>query len=308
MIISLDFDGLICENRYPDVGNILPNAKEVIGYLHSRGHEIVINTCRNGHYAENAKAYLTNQGIKFNHFNENSPKLIKRYNGDTRKISSDCYFDDRNISDLMYKKMLGVEGYNQEIWQQNLEQFEFLEKPVIICIIGESGSGKTLAAEYLDNIYDINLVQSYTDREKRHDNENGHTFLSKEEYNNLEGEVLASTTFGGNRYCCLESDLMHINCYVIDEIGLEMLKAKYDDIYDIYSIRLNRPEFDRREAVGDERVARDIGMFNMRAEEFDYIIFNDDTKKEDLHNKLEDFMSLFRLKERSKEYDIHIID
>jgi len=307
MTISVNFDGLICENRYPDLGSILPNAKEVLGYFYDRGHCIIINSCRNGHYAENAKSYLISEGIKFNHFNENSPILIERYNGDTRKVRADLYIDYRNIQDLIHKKMLGIENYNENIWLQNLEQFEFLERPVIICIVGESGTGKSISAEYLENQYNINLIQSYTDRPKRTEDENKHTFLTKEQYDKLSGEVLAKTTFGDYRYCCLESDLLNCNCYVIDEIGLEMLKAKYDSVYDIYSIRIHRPSFDRIEAVGDERVARDIERFNMLDDEFDYVIKNYGSEEE-LYNNIEDFMSHFRLRERSKPYDINIID
>ena len=78
-----------------------------------------------------------------------------------------------------------------------------------------------------------------------------------------------------------------------------MLKAKYDDIYDIYSVLIKRPLFDRIKSVGKKRVERDKGRFHMCDSEFDYAINNDDNKKEDLYKKLEDFMSLFRLKERS---------
>ena len=63
MNIIVDFDGCIAENDYPELGTILPNAKEVINYWHSRSHTIIVNTCTALHFAENAKNYLINCGI-----------------------------------------------------------------------------------------------------------------------------------------------------------------------------------------------------------------------------------------------------
>ena len=302
MHISLDCDGTIWEDKYPDVGDLLPMAKETINYWHSRSHTIIINTCRALHYAENAKNYLIANGIKFDFFNENDTKLIQKYGTDTRKISADAYIDDKSRNNLLIKYMIGTEAYNNQFWQSELEEFQFIEKPVIICVVGESGSGKSLCAEYLEGQYNINLIQSYTDRPKRHSEETGHTFLTTKQFNNLNGDVLAYTKFGDYQYCCLVDDLMHINCYVIDEDGLNMLKDKWHRMFDIYSLRLKRPDFDRYESVGEERYSRDKGRFTMKDVEFDYIINNDDNKKEYLFRKIDEFMKIFRLDGRAKEY------
>lgn len=306
MHLSIDLDGTLFEDKYPEITELLPNAKEVINYWHSRGHKIIMNTCRANHYAENAKAYLIQNGIKFDFFNENDPKLIQKYGADTRKISADFYLDDKSLNDITLKKMIGVDNYNNQLWQTSLEQMAFIEKPCIICIVGESGSGKSLTAEYLDNMYNINLIQSYTDRHKRTESETGHRFLTAKEFDNLQGEILAFTKFGDYRYCCLTNDLLHINCYVIDEDGLEMLKTNWDKVFDIYSLRIKRPLFDRISSVGEERVDRDTGRFNMKDNEFDYIIDNDENQKEYLYKKLEEFMAVTRLNGRSKEYSTFI--
>lgn len=304
MVISIDFDGTICENRYPQMGEPLPNAKQVINYWYDRGHTIIINTCRTGHYEEHAKSYLNYHGIRYNYMNENDPKLIEKYMSDTRKISADVYLDDRTLADVTLRAMMGIEEYNKQYWDTASSQLQYVEKPCIICITAESGAGKSVSAEYLENIYGINLIQSYTDREKRFPEETGHTFLTKKEFDNIGGEQLAFTKFGENRYCCLTNDLSLINTYVIDEDGLVMLRANWSERYDIYSIRLHRPEFDRREQVGDERVDRDKGRFTLKDSEFDYVIVNDENKIETLYNKLENFMKLFRLDGRAKEYDL----
>jgi guanylate kinase len=302
MHIAVDFDGTIVEQEYPNIGNFLPNSKYVINYLYNRGHTILINTCRANSHAENAKNYLIQKGFLFDFFNENDEKLIERYGTDTRKVSADVYIDDKNLNDLALKTIVGIDGYNEMLWGVALEQFERIEKPIILCIIGESGSGKSLIADYLYNQYDINLIESYTDRERRYDEEGGHTFLSTKEYDNLQGTKLAETVFGSNRYCCLVEDLMHCNTYVIDENGLQQLKDKWQDDFDIISLRIVRPDFDRLESVGQERFDRDKGKFNMKLSEFDYVIVNDDNRKEFLIKKVNEFMKLFRLDGRAQEY------
>lgn len=155
-------------------------------------------------------------------------------------------------------------------------------KPLIICIIGESGSGKTTAAEYIEKEFGIPMVKSYTDRPRRTPDEVGHTFVTPEEFDVLlQGNILALTKFGEYRYCCVKEDILPRNTYVIDEISYRYLADHFGDVYDIWSIRLYRDEKLRRDAVGDARMARDAGKFTWPAIMFDSSITNTTlTKKE----------------------------
>jgi guanylate kinase len=150
-------------------------------------------------------------------------------------------------------------------------------KPVILCIVGESGSGKTTASIYIESRYGYPMIRSYTDRPKRYPEEDSHTFLTTEEFDNIkEEDMLAQTAVEGNRYCCVHKDIADVfNTYVIDEHGLKMLKANHSDKYSIYSMRIKRKEGLRRGDVGDERVEREI-QFDIPLNEYDYIIWNDD--------------------------------
>ena len=155
------------------------------------------------------------------------------------------------------------------------EILQFVNRPKILCIVGESGTGKTTIADYIEFWYNIPMIRSYTDREPRSADENSHTFLSKEQYDSLdEKDMLAHTVFGENRYCCLHSDIKHMNTYVIDENGLEMLKENHSDKYNIKSLRVTRRQDDRIKDVTGERIERDKNRFNIRLEKFDYIIQN----------------------------------
>jgi guanylate kinase len=154
---------------------------------------------------------------------------------------------------------------------------EFL-KPVIICIVGESGSGKTLMAEWFEKLFNYNLIQSYTTRPKRTRDENGHTFINDEQFDKFNfdnEEMIAFTKFGEYRYCCLKKDVKFYNTYVIDEVGLEMLKEKYSNEFHIYSIRVHASLKDRLSKTDDkDRVMRDEGRFLMKDNEFDFVYHN----------------------------------
>lgn len=149
------------------------------------------------------------------------------------------------------------------------------KKPKILCIVGKSGSGKTTIADYIEKVYDIPMIQSYTDRPPRYEGENGHIFLDASEFDLIhEVDMIAYTKFGNNRYCCIHDDVKPINTYVIDEKGLDYLQNNFSDIYDIYSLLIQRPLSQRKEFVDEERLARDKGMFYKNEDDYNYNIIN----------------------------------
>lgn len=94
-IIAVDFDGTLCEDKYPDIGAPITS---VIAYIKERkaaGDIIILWTCRVGQYLDNAVEWCKQQGITFDYINQNAPEKIGRYGGDTRKISADEYIDDK---------------------------------------------------------------------------------------------------------------------------------------------------------------------------------------------------------------------
>lgn len=101
LVISIDFDGTIVHEKYPRIGKFRFGARRVIKWIQSRGHKIILNTCRTDFedkeklHLTNAKRFLNLAGIFFDAYNENLPELIEQYEGDCRKISADWYFDDK---------------------------------------------------------------------------------------------------------------------------------------------------------------------------------------------------------------------
>lgn len=117
MIIAVDFDGVLCENRWPDIGR--PNMKMItrLKELQSQGHKIILWTCRTDndfkdynrqdsirHLLSEAVEWCRDFGLIFNAINKNDPDNIKTYNNDCRKIYAHVYIDDQNASEEFMQK------------------------------------------------------------------------------------------------------------------------------------------------------------------------------------------------------------
>lgn len=101
MIIAIDFDGTIVRDRFPDIGEMIPGAKEVINDFYAQGNRIIIWTSRTGIELARAVEWLARSGIKYHLVNESCPDNVRKYGGrDTRKIFADIYVDDKGLIPL----------------------------------------------------------------------------------------------------------------------------------------------------------------------------------------------------------------
>jgi hypothetical protein len=95
-IIAVDFDGTLCENKWPGIGK--PNLK-VIRYLiaQQKHHnaKVILWTCRCGDRLVEAIEWCSKYGLIFDGINENLPEAITAFGGDSRKIFAHEYIDDR---------------------------------------------------------------------------------------------------------------------------------------------------------------------------------------------------------------------
>lgn len=95
-IIAIDFDGTIVEQAFPEIGKLLPYAKEVLYNLYYQGYYIIIWTCRGGQELIDAKDFLDKKGIMYHKLNENAPFERVGFMPHP-KIFADVYIDDRNL-------------------------------------------------------------------------------------------------------------------------------------------------------------------------------------------------------------------
>ena len=101
LIIAIDFDGTIVEDKHPEIGEIRVGAKEAINQLQKDGYTIIIWTCRTGKPLLMAIEFLAKIGIKYHHINQSCPINVSKYGGvDTRKVYADLYIDDKMLFKL----------------------------------------------------------------------------------------------------------------------------------------------------------------------------------------------------------------
>jgi hypothetical protein len=98
-VIAVDFDGTLCAycGNFPAIG--APNYP-LINFLRERrkaGAQIILWTCREEKFLEDALAWCAEHGLEFDAVNENAPiSSAKTANGTAkRKIYATLYIDDR---------------------------------------------------------------------------------------------------------------------------------------------------------------------------------------------------------------------
>ena len=154
-------------------------------------------------------------------------------------------------------------------------------KKKILCIVGESGTGKTLASLHLKYHCDANVICSYTTRPPRDTEVEGrdHHFI---DIVPPEEELLAFANFGQYKYYAMKSQVYGpCTVYVIDEQGIRDLMERHADEYDIYSVYIVREKELRRDRGVDlRRMKRDENRKLLDLSFYNYVIENNGTKRE----------------------------
>lgn len=98
----------------------------------------------------------------------------------------------------------------------------------MMLLVGQSGAGKSTLAEDLEKQCGLKAIPSYTTRPPRYDGEKGHTFITEDEFDELEN-ILAYAETNGYRYAVTKKmfEDEQYSIYVIDNTGIEYLKEHY---------------------------------------------------------------------------------
>jgi hydroxymethylpyrimidine pyrophosphatase-like HAD family hydrolase len=118
LIIAVDFDGTIVEDKYPDIGPARIFAFETLLELQKKGHRLILWTYRSGERLQEAVDFCRKNGLEFYAVNNSYPEE-KYTDRISRKINADIFIDDRNLG--------GVLGWG-EIHQLLLKTEEPLQK------------------------------------------------------------------------------------------------------------------------------------------------------------------------------------
>lgn len=140
-------------------------------------------------------------------------------------------------------------------------------KNKIVCLVGESGSGKTTLYDML-RASGYKVVDSYTTRPPRKENELGHTFVTQEEFDALRGDFAAYTEFDGYEYATTYQQLAESQFYIIDPAGVEYFAEKIGrDKFVVVYLRVSemvcfqRMQKERGEKHAFERINHDAEKF-----------------------------------------------
>lgn len=173
------------------------------------------------------------------------------------------------------------------------------KKNTIICIVGESGCGKTTLMVDLCERYNVPYISSYTTREMRPGETDGveHKFVRKEDVPSHD-RMFAYTEFGGHEYWTTHEQIEKnpLVTYVIDEKGVEYMKNKLDpDKYDIVLVKVVRKDLS---GISSARKDRDKDRIEIPDGEYNLIINNDGDPK-DMTETLVDYM-VYRFKNQNE--------
>lgn len=99
MILAVDFDGTICADRFPEIGEPLFFAIEMLTKLKENGNKLILWTCRTDlperAYLTEAVEFCRERGLIFDAVNDNLPDAPYIDKGNSRKIFADFYIDDK---------------------------------------------------------------------------------------------------------------------------------------------------------------------------------------------------------------------
>ena len=139
MIIAVDFDGTIVENRLPEIGKELPFAVEcLIRLQQEEQHQMILWTVREDDLLDQAVEWCKKRGLVFYAVNKNNPE--EKTKG-SRKLKADLFIDDLNLGgipewELIYKMIKAHNVYRnyEEVYRSafKVQEKAFLKKNFLL--------------------------------------------------------------------------------------------------------------------------------------------------------------------------------
>jgi hypothetical protein len=99
VIIAVDFDGTLCEHKFPEIGVPHDIVIKRLMALKWKGHKVILWTCRSGDHLRRAIEWCQKQGLMFDAVNDDIPEIKNSEFGRTKshKVYADIYLDDHNL-------------------------------------------------------------------------------------------------------------------------------------------------------------------------------------------------------------------
>lgn len=120
---------------------------------------------------------------------------------------------------------------------------------VLLCVMAESSAGKDTLVNKLCEKTNYHQLISYTTRPRRVNEGDTHIFVTEEDYQEMfeANQVAAYTEINSYKYWCTIDQLYSTDVYVIDPLGVDVLKKLDLPNLRIVSVYINVPEELRRQ-------------------------------------------------------------
>lgn len=133
MVIAVDFDGTIVEDRYPDIGREIPFATDTLRMLIEKRHRLILWTVREGSCLEEALAWCKERGVEFYAVNRDFPEERRVHDTYSRKIKADVFIDDRNVGGIpdwgvIYRMLTEQKSYREILLEQLTSEVDMPKK------------------------------------------------------------------------------------------------------------------------------------------------------------------------------------
>lgn len=159
-----------------------------------------------------------------------------------------------------------------------------MTKPIIIAIVGASGSGKTHLSKFLHREMHIPMIVSTTTRPRRKGEIEGVDYFFVEDTGAYDrNDMLTYTRFGKYEYFSLKKQVPKTGfcTYVVDEIGVRALKRSTGDDYGVFSVTVQCKAENRiARGVDPVRIERDKNRKGLGYMWVDLAIYNNGTLEE----------------------------
>lgn len=164
------------------------------------------------------------------------------------------------------------------------------DRKIVFLVIGRSGCGKDTLVNYMCQKYGLKKLKSYTTRPPRQNEEDTHIFISPEDVQKYQDDIIAYTKIGEFEYFATKSQLKDINFYIIDPKGVQDLEniPNLKEEFTFIKLFIYLPEKERRKRIalrGDSEEAflkrqegekQQFDNFELQTDLFDYAICNMD--------------------------------
>lgn len=164
------------------------------------------------------------------------------------------------------------------------------DRKIVFLVIGRSGSGKDTLVNYMCQKYGLKKLKSYTTRPPRQNEEDTHIFISPEDVQKYQDDIIAYTKIGEFEYFATKSQLKDINFYIIDPKGIQDLEniPNLKEEFSFIKLLIYLPEKERKKRIalrGDSEEAflkrqegekQQFDNFELQTDLFDYAICNMD--------------------------------